>query len=122
VVAVVTSNLFSKAYAYCKKNYDQVAILSAKYGLLLPDDPIDPYALTLKNMRNIEVRVWSEKVFNQMQRRLNLEEVGSMYFHAGDKYRKYLIPVLKDLGFKCEVPLLGLGIGKQLRWYNEHDC
>jgi len=30
------SDLFRKAYAYCYKNYDNVAILSAKYGLLYP--------------------------------------------------------------------------------------
>lgn len=32
------SDLFRKAYSYATKNYDVVAILSAKYGLLLPDD------------------------------------------------------------------------------------
>ena len=71
------SNLFSKAYAYCKNNYNQVAILSAKYGLLLPDDPIKSYDLTLKNMRDVEVRAWSEKVFNQMQKRIDLEKISS---------------------------------------------
>jgi hypothetical protein len=116
------SNLFSKAYDYCKKNYNQVAILSAKYGLLSSDDPIKPYDLTLKNMRDVEVRAWSEKVFNQMQKRIDVEKISSVFFHAGDKYRKYLTPLLKDLGIKCETPLLALSIGKQLRWYNEHDC
>jgi len=33
------SELFRKAYDNCIKNYDHVAILSAKYGLLLPDEP-----------------------------------------------------------------------------------
>jgi len=38
------------AYNYATKNYDAVAILSAKYGLLLLDDEIEPYELTLKTM------------------------------------------------------------------------
>lgn len=29
------SDLFRKAYAYCTKKYDNVAILSAKYGFFL---------------------------------------------------------------------------------------
>ena len=116
------SNLFRKAYAYCKRNYDQVAILSAKYGLLLPDDPIEPYDLTLNNMRDLEVRAWSKKVFNQMQKRVDLNGINSVFFHAADKYRKHLIVKLENLGVKCETPLRGLGIGKQLRWYNEHYC
>jgi cytoplasmic iron level regulating protein YaaA (DUF328/UPF0246 family) len=45
------SDLFSKAYAYCQKKYKQVAILSAKYGLLLPNEPIEPYDMTLNDLR-----------------------------------------------------------------------
>jgi len=43
------SDFFRKAYSYATKNYDFVAILSAKYGLLFPDDKIEPYDLTLKS-------------------------------------------------------------------------
>jgi methionyl-tRNA formyltransferase len=44
------SDLFRKAYGYAVKRYDLVAILSAKYGLLLPDEVIEPYDLTLNMM------------------------------------------------------------------------
>lgn len=114
------SDLFSKAYAYCKKNYDQIAILSAKYGLVFPDDVIEPYDLTLNNMRAKEVRDWSEKVFKQMQKRLDLSEICAVSFHAGNKYRKYLIPKVEVLGIKCRIPLETLGIGKQLAWYTHY--
>jgi hypothetical protein len=114
------SNLFSKAYAYCKRNYDQVAILSAKYGLLLPNDEIRPYNLTLNTMRTIEVREWSKKVFRQMQRRLELDRIGAVSFHAGKKYREYIIPKLEANGIECWVPLGNLGIGKQLNWYGKN--
>ena len=113
------SHLFKKAYAYCKKTYDQVAILSAKYGLLLPDDEIEPYDLTLNNMRSKEVKEWSDMVFEQMQNRLNLNKNDQVFFHAGKKYRKYLIPKLEQLNIECKVPLRNLGIGKQLGWYNK---
>lgn len=116
------SNLFSKAYVYCKKNYDQVAILSAKYGLLLPDDPIKPYNLTLNNMRVKERKVWSEKVFEQMKDRLRLADYDKVFFHAGKNYREFLSPKLENMGIKCDVPLKHKGIGRQLGWYKEHDC
>jgi cytoplasmic iron level regulating protein YaaA (DUF328/UPF0246 family) len=114
------SDLFSKAYAYCSKNYDQVAILSAKYGLLLPDDEIKPYDLTLNKMRVSEVRNWSEKVFNQMQKRLDLKEINVVFFHAGVKYRKFIVPKLEAFRIEYRVPLKNLGIGKQLSWYNKN--
>ena len=115
------SNLFSKAYPYCKKTYDQVAILSAKYGLLLPDDKIEPYDLTLNYMGVKEAKEWSNRVFNQIQNRLNLDEIEQINFHAGKNYRKYLIPKLEEFGIKIKIPLDNLGIGKQLSWYKKKE-
>jgi cytoplasmic iron level regulating protein YaaA (DUF328/UPF0246 family) len=69
------SDLFRKAYKYCSANYNRVAILSAKYGLLFPDEIIDPYNLTLNDMSSEEVKVWSEKVFKQMASKLDLKTI-----------------------------------------------
>ena len=116
------SDLFSKAYSYAVKNYDFVAILSAKHGLLFPDDKIEPYNLTLNDMNSDKRKEWTEKVFNQMKNRLNLREFGKVFFHAGKKYREPLIPKLENISIRCEIPLEGLGIGEQKAWYKEHDC
>jgi len=116
------SDLFKKAYSYASKNYSFVAILSAKHGLLFPDDQIEPYDLTLNDMSSHQRKARAEQVFNQMKRRLSLRDFGRIFFHAGKKYREYLIPKLEDMGIKCEVPLEHLGIGKQKAWYKEHDC
>jgi hypothetical protein len=114
------SDLFRKAYAYAVKNYDCVVVLSAKYGLLLPDDQIEPYDLTLKNMSAQQVKDWSDKVFDQMRSRLDLGCFGKAFFHAGRKYRQYLIPKLQTVSINCEVPLKSLGIGRQKAWYKTH--
>jgi cytoplasmic iron level regulating protein YaaA (DUF328/UPF0246 family) len=117
------SDLFNKAYAYCMRNYDQVVILSAKYGLLFPDDIIEPYDLTLNKMSVAEIEDWAETVFKQMQKRLNLSEIQAMFFHAGDKYRRRLLLKLQILSIECKAPLSGLDIGKQLKWYNTYrEC
>jgi hypothetical protein len=111
------SPLFRAAYSYATKNYDAVAILSAKYGLLLPDDEIEPYELTLKNMTDQQRKLWAEKVVNQLEKRIGLQKIKECYFHTGKEYREHLIPLLEDAGIKCHVPLKGLSIGKQMRWY-----
>jgi len=115
------SDLFRKAYSYATKNYDFVAILSAKYGLLFPDDKITPYDLTLNNMNVSQRRKWARKVFNQMKRRLKLEEFDRVFFHAGKRYREHLILKLDDYKINCISPLKSLGFGKQKAWYKEHE-
>jgi len=116
------SDLFRKAYAYAVKKYDFVVILSAKYGLLFPDDKIEPYNLTLNDMGSSEVKEWAEKVFRQMNNRLQLRDFDEAFFHSGERYRQFLISKLEGIGIRCEVPLGNLAIGKQKAWYKEHDC
>lgn len=113
------SHLFKKAYAYCTKKHDQVVILSAKYGLLLPEEVIKPYDETLRKMTNQEVKQWSENVFKAMQEKLDLNKNQIVFFYAGKLYRKYLTLKLEAIGIDCKTPLQNLGIGKQLKWYNE---
>lgn len=115
------SDLFKKAYAYCTKKYDKVAILSAKYGLLFPDEEVEPYNVTLYNMSVEKVKKWSDRVFRQFLAKIELNGLGKVYFHAGKRYRQYLIPMLEKMNVKYEVPLKNLGIGRQLRWYKEKE-
>ena len=58
-----TSPLFQKMMAYAKSlNPKRIFILSARYGLLSPDDSIEHYEQTLKNMKTAERRLWAERV------------------------------------------------------------
>ena len=114
------SNLFKKAYQYAKTHYNKVIILSAKYGLLLPDDEIEPYNLTLKTMRKKQRQEWADIVFEQMIKRLDLTKIRSAYFHAGRKYRQFLIPKLEATSIRCVIPLNGLSLGQQIAWYNKY--
>lgn len=112
------STLFSKAVNYIKQqNYDRWFILSAKYGLLNPNVLIEPYDLTLNNMKSEEIKKWSQKVFNQ----LIIYNIDEIDFYSGDKYRKYLIPMLEKINIKCNIPLKGLGIGQQLQFYTRRN-
>jgi hypothetical protein len=85
-------------------------ILSAKHGLLHPDQVIEPYDLTLKAMSRAEQQGWALRVLVTLDH-LEIREA-SFYLHAGVEYRRFLEPFLH-----CAVPLRGLGIGEQLGWY-----
>lgn len=110
------SKLFSKARKHVEsKDYDKWFILSAKYGLLDPIDIIEPYNLTLNNMKANDIKDWSISTFNKI---INYSPI-QIDFYAGEKYRKYLIPLLEQENIICNVPLRGLGIGKQLQFYTK---
>lgn len=100
-------------YAYSLKPH-KIFILSAKYGLIDLNEEIEPYNKTLNKMTKIERKHWSEKVLNQLNKKVDLKE-DEIIFLAGNNYREYLIPFIKNY----KIPLKGLGIGKQLKYLKE---
>ena len=107
-----TSPLFRKNLAYARSLHpDQIYILSAKYGLVALDQVIEPYDLTLNTMRSAEIKAWAERVLAQLGRVADLRG-DHFIFLAGKKYRTYLLPHLAGY----DIPMEGLGIGKQLRF------
>jgi hypothetical protein len=111
------SDLFRKAYSYAIKHCDHVAILSAKYGLVLPDDEIDPYDQTLPSMSVAQQEEWTRRVYAQMKDRLPMGDISNVFFHSGAAYREHLSRLLKADGIQCVAPLKNLGLGKQKAWY-----
>lgn len=111
------STLFKKAVKYIEQQgYDDWFVLSAKYGLLRKNDQIEPYDLTLNNMKVSERKEWSKLVIKQIE---NLQlDITEMDFYAGANYREYLISALEQEGINCNVPLQGKGIGEQLQYYS----
>ena len=107
------SDLFRKASRYCETNCDGWFILSAKHGLVHPDQVLEPYDLTLKNLPRPELREWGRRVAKQ------LRDLGNVRFeaHAG---RDYIWP-LEDVGIRVTNPLAGLSFGHRLRWYLERS-
>lgn len=109
------STLFKLNLKYANSiNPDEIYVLSAKHGLLELEREIEPYEQTLNNMRANEVRAWANNVLQQLQSIASLEEA-EFIFLAGDKYRKYLLPHIKN----AAVPLEGLRIGEQLQHLKE---
>lgn len=109
------STLFKLNYEYALSlNPDKIFILSAKYGLLHLKDEIAPYDETLNTKSTMEISHWAESVLEQLRKEVDLEE-DEVIFLAGEKYRKYLLPYIKNY----KIPLKGLSIGKQLQFLKE---
>ena len=105
------STLFKLNLKYAEKlKPDAIYILSAKYGLLSLNQEIEPYEQTLNDMRSGEIKQWASQVLEQMKDVCSIDET-EFIFLAGDKYRKYLLPHIKN----AKVPLEGLRIGEQLQ-------
>ena len=109
-----TSTWFRKARALVEASRRPWYILSAKYGLVDPNEPIEPYDKTLKTMRASERREWARGVLKALEPRL--PEMISISFLAGAAYREFLEPELRGRGIAVHVPMEGMGIGRQLSW------
>ncbi len=109
------SPLFKKNLAYAKSlKPDSIYILSAKYGLVSLNQELDPYEQTLNTMKALEIKDWAGQVLNSLAANTDLDK-DRFVFLAGEKYRKYLLPHIKHY----EVPLQGLGIGRQLHFLKQ---
>jgi hypothetical protein len=109
------STLFKLNLRYAQKLApDEILILSAKHGLLSLDQEIDPYEQSLNTMPALEVKQWADKVLDQICAKCSIEET-TFIFLAGERYRKYLLPHLRNV----QIPLKGLGIGRQLQKLKE---
>ena len=115
------SPLFRMAKSYVKRCYDRWYILSAKYYLVEPGRIIEPYDETLNGRRAAERRLWSSRVYRQLRAVLPPPRKCRIFFHAGRHYYEHLVRWLSADGYACEVPLAGLGIGQQLKWYKCHE-
>ncbi len=113
-----TSPWFTKASAYAEKVADAWFILSAKYGLTGPSEIIAPYNETLNRMPVARRRAWAEQVLLDL-REVIVEPGDRIIILAGVKYREHLVEPLAALGCRVEVPMEGLGVGKQLQWLSQ---
>jgi hypothetical protein len=108
-----TSPLFRGMRRYAERNTNAWYILSAKYGLLRPDEVVSYYEQTLKDLRKADRLAWAERV---QQALLKLLPPGAeVVILAGNRYRENLVPYLEGHGFAVTVPMAGLGFGPRVR-------
>lgn len=114
--SLYTSSLFRKSATWAESNGHPWAILSAKHGVVHPDQIIEPYDQSLNNMTPVARHRWDRKVENQLMSRTDLQSHDKLVVLAGKNYLGF-VPLVP---FATETPLEGLGIGERLRWLNNN--
>jgi hypothetical protein len=111
---IYKSPLFSAARSYAEKRANQWFILSAKHGLLSPNDVINPYNESLMSQSDSQRKEWSEVVHKAFAARV--PPGGRVIFLAGSAYRSGLAPRFEAEGRETAAPMSELGIGSQVAW------
>jgi len=105
------SPLFRLSRQVCEQRFDRWAILSAKFGLVMPDQVVEPYDVTLSRLPAARRRAWARDVEHTI--RATWTEAATFHVFAG---KHYLLAVA-SLPHVDE--LHGLGIGHRLQRLNE---
>ena len=81
-----TGPLFQSSWEYAKSlKPDFIHIMSAKYGLIDYNTTIEKYDVTLNDMSNDEIQVWSDELFLDLKETYNLDETKFIIL-AGKNY------------------------------------
>lgn len=108
--------LFHKSVMFAEKTCNEWAVLSAKYGLVRPNERIQPYDETLNTKTRADRLNWAGRVVESIRAEWNCIPC-VFVFLAGAKYREGVLEALSAIpDVSVEVPMQGLGIGRQLQW------
>jgi len=117
-----TSTLFKGRRLYVEASCTEWWILSAKHGLVHPEELLSPYDFTLKEVSKEKCREWSMGVLEEVDKRVAPSAGDIFEIHAGIEYRHFGL-VDGITGRECLVvtPTEGMSIGEQLRFYKEKN-
>ncbi|MEX1263849.1 MAG: DUF6884 domain-containing protein [Actinomycetota bacterium] len=114
-----SSPLFRGRRAYVERTCGRWFILSAKHGLVDPDEVLEPYDVTLDSSTATERRAWSDGVLVAIRERLGSLDGLTFEAHAGSNYLDFgLVEGLRVSGARVERPAEGLGLFEQQAFYS----
>ncbi|MGY1690349.1 DUF6884 domain-containing protein [Geodermatophilus sp. SYSU D01105] len=113
-----TGAAFTKARGHALATGQPWYVLSAKWGLLAPDEVVAPYDVYLADRPARYRTTWGAWVVAQLAERHELR--GAVVdVHAGEAYCLPLAGPLAAAGGTLHQPLAGLRQGERLAWYGE---
>ena len=116
------STLFTGRRSYVEWSSDSWWILSAKHGLVHPDEVLVPYNVALKDVGRLARRSWSDQLLLVIDERIQPSRGDVFEIHAGAEYREFgLLDGLRDRGCLIEIPTERMRIGEQLRFYRQNS-
>ena len=95
-------------------------IVSAKHGLVDPDRVVAPYDITLRDISAAERAAFGMRVIRDLAHEAGPLQRVVVEVHAGRVYVEALRAPLRKVGARLHWPVKGLGIGRQLQWYDSH--
>jgi len=113
-----TSPLFERRRQYAVASGLPWYILSAKFGLLAPDDVIGPNNVFLASQSSGYKKAWGEFVTAQLEQREHVLRAQRIEVHAGVAYVDSLRAPLAARGAILTVPLAHVRRGEQIAWYH----
>lgn len=102
------STLFKAQRELAQALSQQWFILSAKYGLLHPDEQVEWYECTLNGQPIAKKKDWAKSVSISLHHRL--KGARRIVITAGESYCHYLIPLLREHGHQLYRPLQGVSM------------
>lgn len=113
-----TSSLFRKASEYAERECDRWFILSAKHGLVDPDQVLEPYDVKLgvNHRDSPPIHDWAKRVCAQIAEVAGPAD--TFVILAGEQYRTI---TYHEFPWRHRVPMQGLGIGEQLAWLTRRN-
>lgn len=114
------SDRFAKARIYAEVTGRQWYVISAKWGLLHPDDIIAPYDMELAEQSSSYRAAWGNWVTAHLEQAEGPLLGRTVQIHASQVYSEPMLEPLDRLGAVVHQPLRGLVQGKQLTWYVAH--
>ncbi|MFP5371087.1 MAG: DUF6884 domain-containing protein, partial [Actinomycetes bacterium] len=111
-----TGAAFRKARDLAIRSGKPWYVISAKFGLLHPDEVIAPYDVYLPKQSPRYRSAWGQWVVAQLGELHGLQGA-VIEGHAGSAYCEPLIGPLAQAGATLTQPLAGLGFGRRLAWY-----
>jgi hypothetical protein len=103
---------------FVERSCDRWFILSAKHGVVDPDDVLEPYDQTLVGAPIATKREWAARVLRELEMKLGPLSGIPFEIHAGRDYWGFgLVDGLESRGAPVVIPTKGLSQGRQLAFY-----
>jgi hypothetical protein len=89
-------------------------ILSARYGLLHPDQKIAPYDLILSDLSPSQRKVWAAAIVQSLAQIISPND--RLLLLADPDYHVPLLPLLENCTWRINAPLTSLSLAGQIAW------
>lgn len=111
------SELWRRRRAFAEASGRPWWVLSAEYGLVLPDTVIAPYDVVMGSLPLARRQELAAAVAHDLELAIGDLSGKHIEIHAGDEYVAAVGPTLRARGALIRRPLQGIRFGPQLAWY-----